>query len=331
MIPKRTNLGEVNLHVIYGAIFVLIIVGGFIAFVLSRSLTDDATQQATINNSAPTVSVAISSVSDTTNYSTTTGPLTLTDGATTNVFVHGTVTDNNGCNEINFTNGNWIGSIYHGSTSGTTACSSSANDCYTLTEADVTASSSCSSLTSYSYEFTKAIQYYADATASDADTYSGVDWSAYVAVSDGTATGTGNADSQTFEVSVNTALSLDSATVTFGALGLNSTSPTDINMTTNNTGNNLIDVALSGTNFNCSGISGSFPATRSHYNVSSTQAYASGTALTTSAVTSTSFNLGKQTSGTAATKPIFWLLQTPVTGVSGTCTSTITVTAVDGA
>lgn len=139
---------------------------------------------------------------------------------------------------------------------------------------------------------------------------------------------TGDEASNSTNVTINQLVSLDvaEATLDFGTLALGGTSADDVNATVQNTGNAGIDVQLSGTTLSCN--SGSILVGNTTYSAVPGTAYGSMTALTGSAVT-LDLNVNKST-GSSITKLIHWKTQLLSSGVGGTCTNTITFTAVVG-
>ena len=139
---------------------------------------------------------------------------------------------------------------------------------------------------------------------------------------------TGEEASNSTNATINQLVSLDvtEATLDFGTLALGGASADDINATVQNTGNAGIDVQLSGTTLSCN--SGSVLVGNMTYFAVPGTAYGSMTALTGSAAT-LDLNVSKST-GSSVTKLTHWKVQLPATGVGGTCTNTVTFTAVVG-
>jgi len=146
-----------------------------------------------------------------------------------------------------------------------------------------------------------------------------------------TATDLGSASvSATDTNTVSTLLGLDvtNTVIEFGgmALGTNTTTPTT--MTVQNLGNILIDAQFNGGNYSCT--SGTIPATNTKYGLTGANYDALGTGLTEGDVTQEGFDLTYRTGGTNSTKNELWGILIPTTGVSGTCSNTLTVTAIAG-
>ena len=115
-------------------------------------------------------------------------------------------------------------------------------------------------------------------------------------------------------------------TLDFGTLAPGESTTVDNNqaMLITQNGNVAVDVNVSGTSMSCS-ILGSIPQSDILYNLSD---LSTGTAVTGSLVTLTDFNLLTRTLDSAPmTKNLYWNLTVPL-GVSGSCTGSVTVTAV---
>jgi len=128
------------------------------------------------------------------------------------------------------------------------------------------------------------------------------------------------------------ALDVTNTVIEFGsmALGANSSSPTT--MIVRSQGNIQIDAIYSGTNYTCT--SGTIPATNTKYGLTSVAYDSLTTGLTESPATQTGFDLGVRGVATAngadSEKNEYWGILIPTSGVSGTCSNTLTVTAVAG-
>ncbi|MDP2629816.1 MAG: hypothetical protein Q8P56_00215, partial [Candidatus Uhrbacteria bacterium] len=112
--PKQRQLSSESVHIIYGAIFALLAIAAIFALMFVRSLTDDSTQQSGVTNEVPSFNtVKVASATDTATYNTETAAITfVNENATNNVYVHGKVTDNNGCTEVKKANAAWTLVVY---------------------------------------------------------------------------------------------------------------------------------------------------------------------------------------------------------------------------
>jgi hypothetical protein len=151
-------------------------------------------------------------------------------------------------------------------------------------------------------------------------------WTANISATDSGSLAGSNTDPNT--VNSLAALDVTDATIDFStmALGANSTTPTT--MTVQNLGNVQIDSIFSGTNYSCA--IGTIPATNTKYGLASANYDTLTTGLTESPVTQDGFDLTYRTGGTNSTKSEYWGILVPTSGVSGTCTNTLTVTAIAG-
>lgn len=274
-----------------------------------------------INNVAPVVSsVTLNGGSD----------IALTEGTTTSITITATVTDNNSCQDLNtvVTSAYRSAITYAGCDTGGEADN---NYCYAnITCTEVVAGNTCDSATdgSVGYTCTVDLQYHADPT--DAGTeYPTENWLTSVvatdigALSDTTEVSTG--------VEVQTLVGYDvTAAINYGTLNVGeSNDPLDRNTQVDNTGNSGLDVEVSGSDMTDGG-TGTIAVGNQHYTLTPATAYASGTALTTTA-TEIEVNIPK-TTVTAAPEndDLIWGLLIPGGTTAGTYTGTNNITAVLG-
>lgn len=246
--------------------------------------------------------------------------LTLVENSTTNLYVHGTISDADGCADV-ATNGSVAGKFYRTNHLNADLCSADNNDCYTISNvACVKTGCDGPGDTVFTFECTAQIQYYADTTVSGP--HSGSDWTAKITATDA-ATATG---SQSDTIEMNSTVALDvTPSIDYGTinLGVESAQKT---LTITNTGNSGIDIDVSGSgSMNCQ--SGSIPVENAHYSQSQGFAYAAGTPLAQTA-TEVELNLANQTNDAAtSTKDMYFVLKNPALGVGGTCANTLTISA----
>ncbi|MBI4253068.1 hypothetical protein HY623_02740 [Candidatus Uhrbacteria bacterium] len=246
--------------------------------------------------------------------------LTLIENSATTIYAHGTITDADGCEDV-VTNGSVAGVFYRSNHLNGASCSADNNDCYAVTNANC-AKTGCDGPgdTTFSYECTANIQYYADSTTAGPHTES--NWTARITATDAsTATGNG---SDTIEIDTTVALNL-TPTINYGTFDLGAQSAEQA-QTITNTGNSGIDIDLSASgDMSCT--SGVVPAGNARYALSSDFDYDSATALSTTP-TELELNLTNRTNdGAESTKNTHYKLKYPTTGVGGTCSNTLTVTA----
>jgi hypothetical protein len=140
--------------------------------------------------------------------------------------------------------------------------------------------------------------------------------------------------SGTDDNTVNALVALDvvNATVDFSSLelGTNSTSATALSVRSQ--GNAIIDAQFKGTNYTCT-TTGEIPVVNTQYGLSTGTYDELTTGLTEEDVTQTGFDLGIRGSGGSenganSDKIEYWGIKIPTSGVAGTCTNTLTVTAI---
>ncbi len=178
-------------------------------FVTIRSQADDSTSTTSISNTTATVNtITVATAS----LGTDTSSINPSESSWTNVYVHGTYTDNNGCDEVS--SGGVTTTVFY--TSVGANCDQSEVDCYKKTSYSASCSiSSCSGGTDETgvYECTIPIFYFA--------TNGG--WTASVVLNDGT--GNSAAVTDTFTFTELTAISAP-ANMNFGNVAYNGTSGT---------------------------------------------------------------------------------------------------------
>ena len=263
------------------------------------------TSTASVTNAAPTVGTI-----------TATDPVTLSESTNVTVWCNATVTDTNGYSDVSTVSAKlWdSGSTTEGA--GNDYNNHFTNSTCTLSGGSgTTVNAACSFNVHYS---AIAAEWTCKLTATDA----------------GALTGTASAT----DVTVNQlkALSTVSASMAFAELALGATSSSDKNINVTNTGNVLIDVSVDGygasdtDGYAMTCTIGTITLANVKYNLTADQDYtANMTALTDSAVTLTDFNLAAEsTDNTASAGLIYWKLKIPTTGVGGSCSGNVVVTAV---
>ncbi len=250
-----------------------------------------------------------------------TSSFTLIENSTTTVFVHGTITDPDGCADV-ATNGSVTGKFYRSNHSFGDGCSADNNDCYVFTNAICT-KTNCDGTpedTTFNYECSIPIQYYADTTTTGP--HSASDWTAKIIATDA-ATASGSA---TDAIEMNSTVALDvTPSINYGTNDLGSESG-EQSLVVTNTGNTAIDIDLSvNGSMNCS--SGQITPDRVHYSRDSSFAYSQKPALSTTP-TELELDLANRSDDAApSTKNAYFKLVTPSTGVGGSCSNTLTVSA----
>lgn len=272
------------------------------------------TSSVTVGASAPTVS------GTTLNGGAT---ITLNPNTTTSISVFSTITDNNGCAEIN--GGTTSILVYrNGVTSSTCAGSPNNLNCYIASA--FTATSTCTGTsTTENTTTTFGIYYFAQAT--DASSSFPTDsWRATVKFTSADGT-TSTQDSATDTLATLTALNITTSSINYGTLAASSTSgSTNQTTTITNAGNSSSTLNLSGTAL-VSG-SNSIATSSQHYATSSFTYGGAEQLLSGSAVSVSGFKLTSPTSTNSVSGTIFWGLGVPAGSATGTYTGTSTYAAV---
>lgn len=230
--------------------------------------------------------------------------ITLMEGGTTTIMATGTITDFNGYEDIQFASS----TFYRSGLASTTACTDDPNNCYQI------ASSSCvlSGCVGNSCEVTCSADMYYFAEPTDIGTYSSENWLAHLYTEDQV----GESGSSTDGVELYTmyALGLTTGTIDFQTLSVGSnTGSYNATSTLQNTGNQAVDVDLSGSDL--SAIGSSIPVGNMKY-ASSPFTYSGCMICSFLSGSSTNFdlNLPKPTStSTIITDDIYWGIAIPAT------------------
>ncbi|MFH1142292.1 MAG: hypothetical protein ABIH67_03490 [Candidatus Uhrbacteria bacterium] len=304
----------------------LIMIGVFVAvsFVLVGSMADEVTMNTLVPNSSPSIDyVYISNNQYGFNDDYSNGTITgLIGGSTKTIHINGIVSDVNGDEDISSVSV----SFYRTNHADAYDCSADANDCYQ----DDTGNG-CSIDTTYGdttqakFDCPLNLQYYIDATDSDADNYSGTSWTVYVTVTDDDYYS--DTDSSiTKDIESFVSLNIPS-TIDFGALalGASTTSDNNVEMTVEQYGNMMADVEVAGEALTCD-VNGIIPMANMEWSLSDVGVDADGTYDISADATDTDFNIGLRTTS-SVTKSIYWNITIPASGVEGTCSGTTTITA----
>lgn len=313
--------------IIFYSLFVANLLGGLILIVPAAEAATQATATLTVTNSAPTASNA-----SITNSS----PIVLTEATTTTVTAHFTITDNNGCQDIDSaTSPKSTAVFYRSNVSGTYTCSPDAANCYAMScTQDALSCTAGGSDLDATYTCTASVQFYADPTDAGS-TYSATDWSATVIPADNAGANTSGNATANAEMGSLTALSVTTS-ISYGALALNAdTGSTDQTTVVTDTGNRNIDTqvggygASSGDGYSMTCTVGTIPVAKEKYSLVASTAYASKTALVTNTSPATvSTDIIK---GASATGNIYWGMGLPANGVGGSCSGKVNFTAINGA
>ncbi|MBI2410381.1 MAG: LamG domain-containing protein [Candidatus Kerfeldbacteria bacterium] len=262
-------------------------------------------------------------VASSTSINTAAASVTLTENTTTAVTVTTTVTDTNGCSDIASAQAKFY------RTSVGSGAADDDNNHYTVSCTQDGGSCGGGGDNTATYTCTINTQYFADPT--DAASVNSTDnWTALITPSDATESGT--TDSDTIEMNTLTALNVTSS-VSYGTLALGAnTDTTNQSTTITNTGNEGIDVSVSGygsspaDGYALSCTIGKVSIGNEEYSTSTFDYDLAGTALTGSA-TEIDLDIAQRTDA-STTGTLYWGMGMPTTGVDGSCSGTITFTAV---
>lgn len=286
----------------------------FLTLIVSRSSADDVSTTVTISNLAPSLgAITVAGVS----YGGTlaSSGITLTEGATTTIYIYGNATDAGGCQEIDSAS-QFSGKFYRTDVNNGVNCSLDNNNCYSLGTAVI---DQCSAVdgtgTVERYQFSKAIAYYADPTTSGSP-HEATTWTANVTVTNNSSLSA----STSVTVEMNTLLALNVASsISYGSVPLGGTSSEQTVVLTN-TGNIVMNALVSGASMVCS--MGTVPASFQHWSLTPSFSYSSGIALSGTAVNMHNFTPQRTNDASSSSTNTYWKFKAPSTGVLGVCTGT---------
>ena len=251
--------------------------------------------------------------------------LDLTENSTTTVYIHGSASDADTCQEIDAVSGSssWQVAFYRSNVSGAQNCTEDGLNCYQDTEnnADLI---NCDNPgdTTLDYEMDIPIQYYADATdAGSSPDFASTDWTAYVEVIDDNSASVYS--TSTIEINTLKALSTN-ASVNYGTIALNSESDEQFIVISNTGNDNDLDPLVSDTGgWTCT--IGAFTSDYVKFNTTGGLGWSAGTSVMTSASDLNNMSISKSTGGTNPTGTVYFTLKIPPNGVGGTCSSSLIV------
>jgi len=290
-------------------------------FILHTNSKGDSSWSATSSfttvseNSLPIMSGVLINSGDTS--------INLTENSTTAVNVIGTATDTNGCSNLS-----GVSAKLYRTTVGVDA-SDDDNNHYSVSCSQDEGSCLGGEDNTATYTCAFSVQYYADPT--DASSVNAADnWTTQLTPSD--SVGAGTADTDTIEMNSLTALNV-TASINFGELALgNNTDTTNQTTTITNTGNEGLDVNVSGygatpsDGYAMTCTIGTIAIANAKYSTSTFDYDLAGTAL---ASTTAELDLDiPQRTGTVTTGIVYWGIGLPSTNVGGSCSGTIVFGAV---
>ncbi len=311
-----------SLHLLYGVLFTIIALAALVALIRMQSRADTVSQTVATGNATPAIDLITISAGS---YGTAATALTLTESTTTTAYIWGNASDSNGCEQIDAA-ADYAIKFYRTNVTGGSACTADDNDCYSIATLNITVDQCTvggSDLISR-YQGTVALNYFADPTDTGA-VQAATSWTASVTANDGTATSAAG----TATTEINTLLSLDvTGTVNYGTVALSGTSANQT-VSVTNTGNAGIDATISGTTGSFTCTVGNFTLGSAEWSLSPVFTYGTGTDITTisAALHSAVGALVVQRTAGVSSSNFYTAVQLPATGISGTCTNTLTVAA----
>lgn len=312
---------------LFGILFTIIAVValvGLIYMLSVRSSADDSAQSTTVSNANPTVDTVLTAIASGGADQANVNPV---ENSTRTLYIRGQATDNNGCNDLD-TAANWNLDVYRTNVASGSACTTDNNDCYkdvTTSNLTFTGCTGAGDL-NIDYEWTAALQYYADGTDAAA-VNAATTWTAGVTAGD-EAAGVSSVVTDTFEY--NSLIAFDiTATVPYGTLALGADSAQKT-VTFTQTGNRDLDADQTASgDMICNG-SGSqnIPVANARLSLTNGFTYGTGDAALGAGPLNFNLTLGRRTNdGAALTKDSYLILRVPATGLRGTCSNTLTFTA----
>jgi hypothetical protein len=266
-------------------------------------LADTASGTVSVQNTVPTMGTATLF-----NQADADAAITLSAGGTVVVTASATVTDVNGGASVS----NASATLYH-----STSTSGGADD-----ENIHITNSSCVLGTPSENDVVATCKFTMNFMALDGT------WTANITAVDSESAKISGTDDNTANTLVG--LNVVEATIDFSSLELGANSSSATAMTVRSQGNVVIDAQYSGTNYTCD--VGTINAANTRYGLTDVSYDELTTDLTEEDATQTGFNLGIRGVATAnganSDESEYWGIKVPTSGVSGTCTNTLTVTAI---
>ncbi len=317
-----TETNDSRQHLIFAVLLGIAGLLIILIFVTIKSQGDTSDTSATVTNAAPSVDSIYITTSSQATYQ---DSITLTENTTTDVFVKGTFSDNNGCDEVSGVGGGITTTLYRSGISGGTNCSANNSNCYQTISCSFFNCTSGGSDTTGSFLCTSSVQYYTNPT--DSGTYSSQTWLATATATDkyasAFATTTGGVEMNSL-LAIGLGENGSGASIAYGSLALGATSAADVNLIIRNTGNVRTNPQVSGTDLTCT--VGTIPNSNQKYATTTGVAYGSKTALS-GAAANLNVCMSVATESASSTSSTLWMIQIPSNGVAGACTGTNTVSA----
>ena len=294
----------------------------FVIIVLPFTVSDTVTTQASVGNAAPvasSVAIAPGNLNG--------GDIALTANQTTLINITATITDNNGCTDIDAVNA----TLFRTNISGGSGASDNNRTHYTITSSACSVEAgSCTGDTDIAANYNCSINvtWYADPT--DAGSlFAGTNWTVNVTPWDGG--GAGTYSTTIYDLKTLSSFSLLDTTINFGtlALGQNTTS-TNQNVSMQNTGNEGLDFSFtgygvtSGDNLSMNCTLGNISIDFFEYNNTAFN-YSEGTSLTNTS-TELDFDLDRGSGSENRPENVsYYGFRIPTDGVGGSCSGTLVI------
>ncbi len=310
-------------------VFVLLAALLFVSIRSKAAEGGESDTQVTISAAAPTMSLFAHNQSEL--------PLSMlliNEGSVTNTEIEILYSDNNGCAEIVAASSTVEMVAFHSqetalscATSGTNSSTCIASNDAFAEFAGAVGSNTCTGPTDLdvSYKYTIEWDYFVSSSVADG-------WGLSARITDAAGTTSTLTLVDNFGVTGQTYMSLASSTVDFGSLALGATATSADPLVLTNTGNDSLDVDLLIDNMTCTdgtinADSGGDPG-EIRVDIGSAAFESMGSNVAGGLVTLSNFNLEAASSRTdSATQTIYWGIEIPTSGVGGTCTGGITLTA----
>ncbi len=313
------------LHWILGAALFLIGLFVCIALVGQSSQADNLLSSAGIFNANPTVD---SLYFDTVDTFQTDGDgineadrtITLTSGGDTTLNVSGVISDENGDADINY-----LKLDFWSPEATNSSCTTDANNCYEV----VSCSTQPNDADSLTYNCAIDLAFWANSTATGGKEANGAEayWTATIFVQDNQ----GSIAVKSETIDIETLLSLDMGTVIdWGTLsqGVSTTGVNNVDQLITQKGNDRADIQAYGSDMVCSN-TGTIPVGNIRWEMTdSGWGGADSLSGNIGSPDTVDMNLPYQLTPSAVTDTVSWNIQIPEYDVSGTCSGTITMTAI---
>ena len=299
---KEVNGTKIKAKLAIAFLFLFLAIAGFSI----KTFADTSTGQVAVTNVAPSVSSITLW-----NEATADSAITLTAGSNITVMANATITDTNGGGDISSANATLFNYVYSNE-------SGPADENYKVVNSSCGLSAASGNTKTATCTFTLGYM------------ITNGTWTANITAWDFGSTNltASGADNNT----VNTLASLDvlNATIDHGTLSLGTNSSASKAMTVISLSNLQMDSRFSGTNFSCT--VGAINVSDTRYSLTSGDYDSMSTDLTNATVTQSTFDLGVRgiatAEGTNSTKDEFWTIKLASSGIGGTCTNTLYVTAI---